>query len=137
MATEVAEKVLAPIDTGQRTRIFIVIGVAVLAVVSVLAFLANVAAPSIASSGSVQRSIQADSARYEAMAAYYAEQAQDGQWAMSAYEANNTARELRNPNLAAHTGSSTATSSQTLNAPDRVCAYDNDNGVFVCRTTDQ
>jgi type II secretory pathway pseudopilin PulG len=137
MTVRVEEKVLAPIDVGQRTRIFLAIGVAMLAAVSVLAFLASAAAPGTASRGSAQRSIQADSARYEALAAYYAEQAQDGQGAISAYEANNTARELRIPNLAAHIEGPTATGSQTLNAPDRVCVYDNGNRVFVCRSTDQ
>jgi hypothetical protein len=123
MATAVKEKVITLIDVEQRTRIFLV-GVAVLAVVAVIAFLVSAPAPSIASSGSAQRPLEADSALYENDAyyaaqaqakqrpleadsalyendAYYAAQAQAEPQTKSAYEAINTARELRNTNRTA------------------------------------
>jgi hypothetical protein len=90
MTTEVKVKALTRLDVGQRTRIFLIIMVAVLAVASVLIFLVSAPAPSIASSASDPSAVDADTARWVAMGEFYAAQTQAEQGAMNAYAARLT-----------------------------------------------
>jgi hypothetical protein len=89
MATGVKERVTTRIGGEQFATVFLV-GAVVLAAVLVLAFLVSTPARGIEASDPEQRVMDADTARWVAMAESYEAQAQAEQRVWDAYQARNT-----------------------------------------------